>query len=744
MGIDRFSNFILKSVNNDSIEEVNVNNNIRIVAANCIIFDANFLIYQEILEIENEVNDIIKIILCLPFINDNYSLLEDYLKKILLQTHWKVYNFQNLFDGFNEDEIITKFITSITNKIPISNNTNELLSIIELIIYEKILNKIVYLINKMHHTNFIQSIAIFFDGIPSFSKVIEQRHRRIKTYLESQERKKLYKIYFDKLEINNKKLIENLSKNYDIDNNNIDLYFNYIKWIKNRFTTNKSISPSSVFINKLEEFLELKLNKIFPKCKIIINSSKENGESDLKIFKFIALNENNYDYSIHTLDSDLIHQILVQQTYYKIINKNINLCLIKYIKKNNIDDFAQIIDAPNIIKHLLESYNNINNIKTNNYKIIWDLCLLFYFFGNDHLPSSIEIGPELGLDYFYSSHYKALNNNNIINLKKSYISFDLNNFKLLLQKINESKDMNITKIILYRYFKISCQLINLLVDKFKLNFEGIKDFLRKFIINRGLNFSSNDIDDSDMRKLFCNNIENHESYKDFSIFGFNEINTKLLIDSINLIEENIDYYDCTYNGLILYNKNINITNDVYQDLYNFINEKTIINLTKQYPSFYEFNDINQQLYGIKLNSTNDYLKKMYNLILSQFGNMKDFYSNNLTYYKYYCSPSLSSIIDFINQIDPDINQTKIWLTEIKNENVNIYLDSTSHYLLISPFLLQPYNLSNENYKKLGNIDNLWINENIDTFDYKNIDIKEFLKIWSNISTNKTSNELIII
>ena len=337
-----------------------------------------------------------------------------------------------------------------------------------------------------------------------------------------------------------------------------------------------------------------------------------------------------------------------------------------------------------------------------------------------------------------------MNNNNIINLKKSYISFDLNNFKLLLQKINESKDMNITKIILYRYFKISCQLINLLVDKFKLNFEGIKDFLRKFIINRGLNFSSNDIDDSDMRKLFCNNIENHESYKDFSIFGFNEINTKLLIDSINLIEENIDYYDCTYNGLILYNKNINITNDVYQDLYNFINEKTIINLTKQYPSFYEFNDINQQLYGIKLNSTNDYLKKMYNLILSQFGNMKDFYSNNLTYYKYYCSPSLSSIIDFINQIDPDINQTKIWLTEIKNENVNIYLDSTSHYLLISPFLLQPYNLSNENYKKLGNIDNLWINENIDTFDYKNIDIKEFLKIWSNISTNKTSNELIII
>jgi len=734
MGIDRFSNFILKSVNNDSIEEVNVNNNIRLVASNCIIFDANFLIYQEIVEIENEVNDIIKIILCLPFINENYTLLEEYLKKILLQPHWQIYNFQNLFDGFNEDEIITRFITSITNKVPISNNTDELLSIIEIIIYEKILNKIIYLINKIHYTNFIQSIVIFFDGIPSFSKIIEQRRRRIKTHLESQERKKLYKIYFDGLEINNKKLIENLSKNYNI-NNNIDLYFNYIKWIKNRFTTNKSISPASVFITNLEEFIYLKLNKLFPKCKIHINSSKENGESDLKIFKYIALNENNYDYSIHTSDSDLIHQILVQQTYYKIINRNINLCLIKYIKKNNIDEFAQIIDAPNIIKHLLESYNTINNIKTNNYKIIWDLCLLFYFYGNDHLPASIEIGPELGLEFFYISHYKALNNNNIINLKKSCINFDLNNLKLLLEKINETKQQNITKIILHRFFKINNQFVNLLVDKFKLNFEEIKDFLKKFIINRGLNLSiDSNIDDCDMRKLYCIDIENPEIYKDFSIFNLNDVNTKLLIESINLIENNIDYYDYTYNGLILYYKQINITNDVYQDLYNFINDKAITTLNKQYPLFYEYTNINQHIEEKNSYCTNDYLKELYNLILSQFGNMKDYHSNNITYYKYYNTPSLSNIIDFINQINPEVSQTKLWFKNIKNDNVEKYLDTSSHYLLISPFLLY-YNTTNDFYKKIQPIDNLWIDD-INNFDYKNINFNDFLQVCSNALNNK--------
>ena len=741
MGIDRFSNFILKSIGNDNIDEINVNNNIKLVAANCVIFDANFLIYQEIIEIENEVNDIIKILLCLPSVNNNYLLLEEYLKKILLQPHWEVYNFKNIFDGYNEDEIISKFIINITTKKSLSNNTSDNLSLIEFVIYEKILNKIIYLINKLHHMNFIQSIAIFFDGIPSISKVIEQRRRRIKTYLESQERRQLYKIYFNDLEINQKKLNDNINKKFNINNEN-NLYFDYIKWIKNRFTTNKSISPSSFFVNNLEEFIKIRLIKVFPKCKIYINSSNENGESDLKIFKYIALNENNYDYSIHTSDSDLIHQILVQQTYYKIIGKDINLCLIKYIKKNGFEECAQIIEASNIIKHLLELYNNINNIKSNNYRIIWDLCLLFYFFGNDHLPSSNNIGPELGLDFFLISHYKSLGNNNVISLKKSLINFDLNNFKLLLQKINETNEFNTTKIILFRYFKLNVQMVNLLVDKFKLNFQGILDFLKKFIINRSLCLSKEELlelDDYDLRKILCINLENSELYKNFSIFNFNDSNLNLLMNSIKLIEDNIDYNESSYNGLIVYIKQINCTCDVYQDLYNFINDKTNYNLNQLYPQLYEYNDINQYFKEKNSYNVNDYLKKIYHIIFSQFGNMKNFHNDNLTFYKYYNTPNLSIIIDFINDLNTDLNLTKTWLKDIINDNVDKYLDSVSHYLIISPFLLS-YNITNKLYKKIEPIDNLWI-DNINNFDYRKIDIKEFLRVYNDALNNKNSNSI---
>ena len=106
-------------------------------------------------------------------------------------------------------------------------------------------------------------------------------------------------------------------------------------------------------------------------------------------------------------------------------------------------------------------------------------------------------------------------------------------------------------------------------------------------------------------------------------------------------------------------------------------------------------DMNTRDTGRKSSSNvNDYLKKIYHLIFTQFGNMKDFHTDNLIYYQDYSTPLLSSIIEFIDQIKPEINQTKLWLTDIKNNNVTNYLNSISHYLIISPFLLS-YNFSNE-------------------------------------------------
>lgn len=742
MGLDRFTNFITRSLNNECIEEVTISdgNNMRQVVASHVVFDLNFLIYQEIILIENEVNDIIKTILCLPFSTDKGDILEALLKHIFNQEHWKTYSIkkelEQLFDGFNEDEIVQKFISYITIKRADNNN----LSIIELVIYEKIINTIIFNLHKIHYIQFIQSILIFYDGIPSISKVIEQRRRRIKNFLESNQKKILFKKYFDKLSTNNKKLFDNLSKKYiNIDTTNDNILFDYFKWIKNRFSIDKSIGPASDFIKNLEVFMKTKIKTKFPKINLYINSANENGESDFKIFKYISETCSCGDFSIHTTDSDLIHMILVQQTYYKITDKDINLSVIKYNKSSTV----QIIDANHIIKNILESYNSLNNIKTINYKIIWDICLIFYFFGNDHLPSSNEIGPELNLDFFLKKHYIALGKNNIVNLNKTNITLDINCLLLLLEKINDTKKNNITKIILQRYFKINIQLVNIFVDKLNFDFNELLDFLKRFIIFRSCTMDINEYDklhDDDIRKIFRKSIDiNIEKYNSINYLELNEMKNKIVLDNIVLIENNLDYYAIEYNGLIQYNKTLFVTDDPYQDLYNYISDTSTTILTKKYPYLYDYIDIS---YHLKLNTNNtydsnicnDYLKKMFHLILIQFGCMKDYHSDNITFYKYNHMPSLDNMIQFIKTIPKNINIIEVWNEEIKYDNIepNKYLNHINHHLLITPFITS-FNINDETKLILSKIqsdiiDNMWLDE--DNIEYRNLDIRKYLSLFN--------------
>ena len=65
-------------------------------------------------------------------------------------------------------------------------------------------------------------------------------------------KKKLFKKNFDNLQTNNIKLNEH-------DN----LLFDYFKWIKNRYSINKSISPSSNFIKNFEIFILKRLQDYF-------------------------------------------------------------------------------------------------------------------------------------------------------------------------------------------------------------------------------------------------------------------------------------------------------------------------------------------------------------------------------------------------------------------------------------------------------------------------------------------------
>ena len=242
MGYDKLISFFSKNLPNVCIKELFVNNDTEgNIVSNHIFFDISFIIYTCINIIEKEINNIIKIIFSLPY-TDN-DIINDKLKNILYQKHWKKINLDisDTLDGNNQEEIIKKLINFLnaTDDINKISNINKLL-------YWNILFKLEFMIKKIHVEEYIKSINIFFDGIPSYSKILEQRRRRMKNYLDSQNRKKLFNKFF-----------ENIIETIIVED---ELIYDYFSWLKHQFSFNKS---QKYLFDSFNNFLFLPLIIIF-------------------------------------------------------------------------------------------------------------------------------------------------------------------------------------------------------------------------------------------------------------------------------------------------------------------------------------------------------------------------------------------------------------------------------------------------------------------------------------------------
>lgn len=705
MGFDKLLNYLLYNLGQDINNEYNITANIKKNHANHIMFDICFLIYQALIDIEDETNTIIKIILSIPFSMYDSATITNKILEICTNKHWinNIEYIENILDGDNETDIINNF----TNYLKKSN-------IIENIIIDKIYYIIVDNIKNIHILDFVKTINIIFDGIPSYSKILEQRRRRIKNYIESKYRKLNFNNYFDD--------IENSYYEYN------GIKFNFFKWLKYRFSIDKSFGPISPFIKNLEVILYNKLSYEYPNIKININSGVINGEADYKIFNEIYKNNYLGEIVIHSIDSDLIHQIIVQQNYFNLTNKDINLSIIKYNHKD--PNYIQFIDGQIINKTIIKNYCSINNIQTISNLIIYDLSIIFYFFGNDHLPISYDFGSEINFDYYCKSHYAALKNNTIITLDSNgNIKFDINNFKLYLIELNKYNEINRTKILLGRYFKLNYQLSSYLTDKLKLNFNQILLLCKKILYDSGKN--TKDLDEDDIRYKLINKYKNMVLPYTLNYLDKNEFDNNM-IKLLNILDI-LDTED-NYCGLPLYNKQYFFNNDKYENMYLYYNDLIINNLYSQYSLIYDYKSIDNIVKSNNIVINNNeiiesYLKKIYHLVTTLFGNMSQYNSNNFTYFKGYETPTINSIIDYLeNPTDLITN----WDNQIKKETVetNEYFNSINHHLIITPYIkeiLAKFNDSNIllNIEKI-NIENFWYKNTLN-FEFKSFSLDEFIK-----------------
>jgi len=721
MGFDRLSNFLNKNLNysyNFVIEELK-----RKFLGNHILFDLNFIIYNQMFYLEEEINKVIKIVLNLPFCYSQNNKTEDKLLEIFDLPWWKknCENIEFIFDGDQEDEIISKLINFINTKQ--DNNLNK----IDLMLIDKVIIATENYIENYTNLKNIQTIGFFIDGIPSFSKIMEQRKRRTKNYFESINRKKKFKDYFGNI------------KNFYMEEDGIK--YNYFKWVDKRFSLDKSFNSISPIIKRLEIELLNYYKKKYSKVDIYINPGSINGESDIKIFQFIQSKNLIGDILIHTTDSDLIHLILVQQVYlnYKRIDSNISI-----IRHNSKDeDFIQYFDGNAMINAILKYYNEISNQTTNDFRVIYDFCFLLWFFGNDHLPSSFEFGPEIGIEQIFKTYSNA--KKFIINLENDTIDINFDNLKLILIEFKKNINSSFSKILLNRNFKLTLNLVNLLTDtdKLNMNFDEILELIKNILINDGMKLKDL-LDHSDIRFKIIRDYKieefNFENYlqtflekKILSVSHRENMKNQLLSNISNIIEC-LDMSFMENFGLVSYKKPFLKTNDNYQDLYNILSENTVSELNHknrvlyepQKEEFIKFNNNNSYNYDICYS----YIKKIFHLSTSFFGNLNKYHTNNITAYSFDYVPKIEHLIKYLEE-NNDLEKIKKEIMA-DNLNENEYFNSVNHHIFITAYLSIEDIKDNtiKNKTKLLNLDNLWIGDNnIETFYHNKVPALNFLNNW---------------
>ena len=390
MGIERF----IRTINNNKLISQNIT--VDDINNNFIYLDFNALIHNTIEEIESELNYILYEIIIQKEFDASSNLIIN-----------KYYNILNLTETNNLD--LNYFKTEIVAKT------------------DKILLEIVKTKIKLFITDKTEYLYIAFDGIPTMTKIVEQRKRRYISYILNKIKSHLF------------------DKHKDTFDDNRIMY-------KNNYVT---IDRTEFIKNIYSNIDQVKL--IFNVKNINISSNKIHGEGEKKIFTDILTRKQSGEYLIFSPDADVI--VLSLLALNKLDNSSIRVC------RNYQIDNKDIINI-NILRNNIIKYvgDKINYETTNTKTILNDICFLITFMGNDFLPaiysfknkSSLSVLIDIYCDYLNKDKYLTYNKNN-----KTLLNY--NNFCNLLGLLSKLE----YKLIIEKYASITYKnfgYINFIMD----------------------------------------------------------------------------------------------------------------------------------------------------------------------------------------------------------------------------------------------------------------------------------------
>jgi len=397
---------------------------------NHLFFDFNSVIHIISRKCINDLNLLLKYIVSLS----NNGLTEsDNINKIMDE-----YNLINIFDikniGITEDDIYINFNKYFT------------LEKINSIIINKVLEHLLFIIEKIFDSNKLQTIYIGIDGVPSKGKMIEQRHRRyLGSFSEKMEEKILKEHEGELKNINNDdKFIYNKWK----------YLINKIHWSKNNISPGTGLMQfltnelnSNIFHKKLEKITNININ-------LIISDYTERGEAEKKIIDFINYKQNNItkNITVFSPDADMILLMMIIEDVNKVYILRHDQQLSEDTKKNNGQQVYNIIDIDKLkedtSKYIINIIRKLKYTGTlNASRIINDIVLIFSFFGDDFLPKIESYDATKDIDLLYTAYANTLH----IILKQNILE---DPYLIKKTKINKKIHWELNFHVFYELLKI--------------------------------------------------------------------------------------------------------------------------------------------------------------------------------------------------------------------------------------------------------------------------------------------------
>jgi 5'-3' exonuclease len=362
------------------------------------------------------------------------------------------------------------------------------------------------LLSSVFHKDHILTLTICIDGVPTMSKIFEQKKRR---YMGD--------------------LLTHLNS-----------HPSSFSWSRN------NISPGTDFMRNLMTFLnssnfEERIKKICLSLKhLIISGIDDVGEGEIKILhyidKFIKTKYKNDNYVVYSPDSDVI--ILLLMT-------DINVLMLRYDQQKSTEKMPiySTVDINKFKKILYEYVSNKMKKEVNKKNIIMDIVFILTVFGDDFLPKleTVRVNTDILL---LIDHYILiiLKYGYILQLKNSKYEINVEHFYQFLLLLQKKEDYFLQRNARYHIISNYNRIVNDIVG-YNMNLlrEYIVEYLWKFIYyNKPKEISITPINAHkyitiEELKDFINNLEPKLNMSKFTNMEFK--NTTLWDKMMNIINE---------------------------------------------------------------------------------------------------------------------------------------------------------------------------------------------------------------